>query len=193
MKFQYRVYWLKKKVERPRRVRPSLLLFSLILPVFVVNHAIAGTGWYVTIVNQSNADLTIQPAGNDSWYCNDFCGSSTLEAGQSHRYYTEDKGGNHLNYGIQGIDLVGSNNQKVHLEFVMGNHPYSGSHVDTTTVYGHGASAVECQDLADAHIYASDPSMISVTTFSAGDINFCDGFYGTVSVILYFPPRNSSR
>ncbi len=163
------------------------ILLAAILSLCSIVNALAGTGWYVDLNNNSSTTLTVSFAGNDSWYCNDFCGTSRIEAGQTRQYYTESRG-TITGSAIQGINLQDENNNRTHVEFVMGGHDRSGSSIATTYVYGHATNPNACMSLDGANITATDSMLIKVGSFSGGSKILCDGFYGTVNVTLYFTP-----
>ncbi|WP_062263069.1 hypothetical protein [Endozoicomonas arenosclerae] len=151
----------------------------------------AGTGWYVDIFNNSLSTLTVSYGGSDGWYCNDFCGTTAIAAGQSHKFYTEKNAGDSTTdifYGIQGINLKDAAGHSLHVEFVMNKHPSSGTQINSTDVYGHfGLPGRKCSNFAIAAITASDPSMVT-TTMTAGNNILCGGSYGTVTVTINFNP-----
>ncbi|MGI9279475.1 MAG: hypothetical protein ACR2PX_07580 [Endozoicomonas sp.] len=71
--------------------RPCFSLLTLLMMTFMTSTVTAGTGWFVTIQNHSGSDLKISFAGNDDWYCNDFCGPSTLKPNETRTFCTEEK------------------------------------------------------------------------------------------------------
>lgn len=51
----------------------------------------AGQGFLVTVINDTNHQITVGPAGENGFYPNDLGHDNILAAGSSARYYTEDK------------------------------------------------------------------------------------------------------
>ncbi|WP_440993227.1 hypothetical protein [Cysteiniphilum litorale] len=51
----------------------------------------AGQGFLVTVINDTNHQITVGPAGANGFYPNDLGHDNVLAAGSSARYYTEDK------------------------------------------------------------------------------------------------------
>ncbi|WP_062263066.1 hypothetical protein [Endozoicomonas arenosclerae] len=162
-------------------------LLTFILSQCVIINVYAGTGWHVNLHNNSTAALTVSFGGNDSWYCNDFCGTSRIEAGQSKTFYTESRA-SVTGSAIQGINLTDGNGQKAHVEFIMGAHTRTGTNIATTYVYAKAINPNACTSLDVANITATVPQLFRVESFTGGSKTLCGGYYGTVDVTLYFTP-----
>lgn len=72
----------------------------------------AGTGWYMTVVNNSNQTITVANSGDDCWYVNDLGGAGvTIASGDRQRIYTEMKNSGGCNkflngYWVQGFKIM---------------------------------------------------------------------------------------
>ncbi|WP_172806664.1 hypothetical protein [Endozoicomonas arenosclerae] len=150
----------------------------------IYQQAKAGTGWSVTIENQSSEDLLIEFAGNDNWYCNDFCGPSRIGASQSKTFYTEEKERTVNNAAIQGINLNGT-----HIEMYQGGHTHTGQELAQVQIFKDTRVGV-CDEMTEAGISASHPNAVSISWFNAGGHHSCQGFFGTVSLTLIYKGKN---
>ncbi len=161
----------------------SIFLFCLLVAVASLStQTLAGIGWYVTIYNESSSDLNISSAGNDNWYCNDFCGPKTVKAGQSHTFYTEVHG---EDTAIQGINMNG-----VHVEFYTSGHAHTGTEIVSKTLYAPHCVVDEgchCGEEGPTAISTSNTQAISATLDSGSDSS-CPGSFGTVQAGVHYHP-----
>lgn len=84
--------------------------------------ACAGTGYYVTFVNQHNEPVQFSAGGSDDWYPEEFANDTTLAPGATRTLYTEDV---ESTPGIVGLNLSGGPYQGGHLEIWQGQHDHS--------------------------------------------------------------------
>ncbi len=141
----------------------------------------AGTGWYVTIINNDREVLSINFAGNDNWYCNDFCVNQKLNPMTQRTFYTEEKATDFNKSGIQGIDMNG-----VHVEFYQDDHAHSNTEAVLTGLYK--IVAHNCKFHVGAGVSTSNPSLTRIT-INGGSEEYCDGLLGTVYVTIEYKPK----
>ncbi len=172
------------RISRSKWAKNSLLI--TLLTALKIACAQAGTGWYVTIQNQSASDLNISFAGNDNWYCNDFCGPSTLKPNEVRTFYTEEKERSTNNAGIQGISM-----NDTHVEFYQGGHTHTGTEITSTPIYRWYLQLHMCDVRTEGGISSSDPDALSVTHIESGNPTDCQGFFGTVHATLVYKGSQS--
>ncbi len=160
------------------------------VPTFILTlctsfQALAGTGWFVTIINNDREILTVNSAGNDNWYCNDFCGMQKIMPMSTRTFYTEEKATNFNKSGIQGIDMNG-----VHVEFYQDDHAHSNTETVITNIYK-DAAFEGCQYHVAAAASSSHPELTRITALG-GSKTFCNGRLGTVWVTIEYKPAQPS-
>ncbi|WP_062260163.1 hypothetical protein [Endozoicomonas arenosclerae] len=158
---------------------PAVVLIAL--TYFTSEHAQAGTGWYVTIVNNYSEELLIHSSGNDNWYCNDFCSEQRIEPGGQRTFYTEEKERSRNNAAIQGLDFNGT-----HVELYQGGHSYTGTQIASTPVYT--SFFLDCIHYSEAGISSSHTSAVRVDNMFAGSSDAClnSGGFGTVHTTIRY-------
>jgi hypothetical protein len=88
----------------------QLALFAVALAMSMVSlSSFAGTGWYMTVVNNSNQTITVANSGDDCWYVDDLGGSGVQVApnGGQQRIYTEMKNSGGCNKFLNGSWVQG--------------------------------------------------------------------------------------
>ncbi len=162
----------------------SLPIVLGLTPIMASSRALAGTGWYVTIINSDREVLSINFAGNDNWYCNDFCVNQKINPMSQRTFYTEEKESYVTNAAIQGIDLNGT-----HVELYQSGHTYSGTQLATTPIYT--SYFLTCTHRSDAGISTDNLNTITVKSLDAGRSDAClhSGNYGTVRAEIIYIGR----
>jgi hypothetical protein len=146
----------------------KLLLLTILFPIF----SFAGTGWYVTIINNTNENVTIEPGGNDNWYTNDLGQTQSLAAKETKTFYTEDHS---VDEGIIGINIYYESRGLVgRAEFWENYHSYS---VNCNIKQCHFCPLGDAGE--DAHV---GTSRYYLDTDLKADENA--GYYGTVYATL---------
>lgn len=74
----------------------------------------AGTGWYMTVVNNTNQTISVQNSGNDCWYANDLDKNIQIPSNSRQQLYTEMKNSGGCNKfwngsWIQGFKIMVGN------------------------------------------------------------------------------------
>ncbi len=162
-----------------------LYVFLLISTLFLSQSAMAGTGWYVTIHNDSDTDLHIRFAGNDHWWCNDFCGPSVISAHQSKFYYTEVKARLGHSQAIQGINM-----NDTHVEFYVDGHSHSGVEIVNKPLFKSLCVVDQgcyCRSGESTAISTTNTSAVSAS-IDAGSSIACSGSFGTVRATVHYRP-----
>lgn len=111
----------------------------------------AGTGWYMTVVNNSNQTITVANSGDDCWYVDDLDPGVQIAPGGQQRIYTEMKNSGGCNkflngYWVQGFKIMVGGQQVFNAEQV---GTYDG-HFGTCTIqaqsgYSFPAKSTGCE------------------------------------------------
>ena len=66
-------------------------LAALAMSALACSPSFAGTGWYMTVNNNTDQTITVQNSGNDCWYANDLDNPQPIAPNGNKRIYTEMK------------------------------------------------------------------------------------------------------
>lgn len=82
-------------------------LAALAISALACSPSFAGTGWYMTVNNNTDQTITVQNSGNDCWYANDLDNPQPIAPNGSARIYTEMKNSGSCNKMINGVWVQG--------------------------------------------------------------------------------------
>ncbi|UGA38212.1 hypothetical protein JOS77_30825 [Chromobacterium haemolyticum] len=110
--------------------------WAAIIGVGLCSLGYAGQGWFVTVENNTNNQLTMVHAGSTCWYWNGIESENDIPPKSSKRFYTEadNSGSCSGSKSIAGVNVIG-NGPIIHIEF-KGNAGNFGGTIKTIKTCG---------------------------------------------------------